>query len=214
MSTSKLQSKFGDMLDARLPEFTIRENYKPQWLVSSDGARLELDFYIEELKVAFEVQGNQHFVYVEHFHKTYENFKIQKRRDEEKKDLCYGNKVKLIEIFTSTDAEIEIQKIEDSRKPEEKYHYSVEQKLSNTNRKKPRKESNSDEARLQRLEDCKKKLAAFERGEIKRDEFIVKAWRDVVENEGYAKSPTRLKKDSDETRLKGLEEYKQRTQGT
>jgi len=57
MATSKLQRKFGDLLDINFPQYRIRENYRPDWLISSDDTWLELDFYIEDLKIAYEVQG-------------------------------------------------------------------------------------------------------------------------------------------------------------
>jgi hypothetical protein len=126
MSTSKLQREIGNYLDKRLPECRIRENYKPDWLISSDGARLELDFYIEEIKVAFEVQGDQHFSFVEFFHKTQENYELCKLRDADKKDLCAGAGVALFEIT----ALYEVEQIVDKYFPKKEYSQFQEKILS------------------------------------------------------------------------------------
>lgn len=114
MSTSKLQTAVGDLLDKAFPQFTIRENYRPDWLMSSNITKLELDFYIEELKIAFEVQGSQHYQYVPFFHGNVDNFEQRKLYDQEKQDLCYGNGVRLIEICTLMDAILAISSIEQS----------------------------------------------------------------------------------------------------
>jgi len=59
---------------------------------------LELDLYNEELKLAIEYSGRQHYKYVPFFHKNYEDFLNQKYRDEIKKMLCKKNDIMLIEI--------------------------------------------------------------------------------------------------------------------
>jgi len=114
VATSKLQIAAGDMLDKTFPQYRIRENYRPDWLMSSNITKLELDFYIEELKIGFEVQGAQHYQFVPHFHGTIENYEKRKQYDIEKRDLCYGAGVKLIEIFCLMDAIIEVKNIEES----------------------------------------------------------------------------------------------------
>jgi hypothetical protein len=83
MATSKLQRQVSILLSTHLGQYTIRENCRPEWL---EG--LELDFYIEELGIGIEVQGQQHFDYVPYFHESYENFLKLKERDERKADLC------------------------------------------------------------------------------------------------------------------------------
>ncbi|OED39817.1 hypothetical protein AB834_00070 [PVC group bacterium (ex Bugula neritina AB1)] len=71
------------------PDFLKTKKYK--W-------GLELDGFCENLNLAFEHQGRQHYEFVERFHRTPENFKNQLQRDQDKKDLCKKNNVKLIEI--------------------------------------------------------------------------------------------------------------------
>ncbi len=64
---------------------------RPDWLTSSKGFPLELDGYCEELKLAFEHQGRQHY-------KTISMYSKRKHYDEEKRVLCGANNVRLIEI--------------------------------------------------------------------------------------------------------------------
>jgi hypothetical protein len=59
---------------------------------------LELDVYNEELKLAIEYSGRQHYEFVPFFHKNYEAFLNQKYRDEMKKNKCKEQEIQLIEI--------------------------------------------------------------------------------------------------------------------
>ncbi|WP_434284699.1 zinc-ribbon domain-containing protein [Clostridium botulinum] len=59
---------------------------------------LELDGYNEELNLAFEYNGEQHYNSEKMFHKSPKAFEKQKKRDEEKKELCKARSITLIEI--------------------------------------------------------------------------------------------------------------------
>ncbi len=75
------------------------EKIRPDILKNNvTGHNLELDLYNDELKLAIEYSGVQHYKYVPFFHKNYEHFQTQKYRDEIKKMLCEKNNIKLIEI--------------------------------------------------------------------------------------------------------------------
>ena len=124
MATSKMQIEVGDLLDREFPEYRIHENHRPDWFISSEATRLEIDFYIEELKIAFEVQGDQHYHYVPFFHKDQADFERRKKFDEEKKELCAGYGIKFYEICTKTDAIIAVKEIRDSLPGQPKYSYS------------------------------------------------------------------------------------------
>lgn len=87
----------------QFPNLTLRENIRPDWLRSSNLTKLEIDIYIEELNTAIEIQGRQHYEYVPQFHKTYHDFEEQLRRDNEKRELCAGNGVRLVEIACAID---------------------------------------------------------------------------------------------------------------
>ena len=59
---------------------------------------LFLDFYIPTLKIAVEVQGNQHDNYTPFFHKNQFNFGKAKGRDRDKANWCEINNIKLVEL--------------------------------------------------------------------------------------------------------------------
>lgn len=114
MATSKLQIAVGDLLDKTFPQYRVRENYRPDWLVSSNNTKLELDFYIEELNIGIEVQGVQHYEYTPFFYKDYAEYELRLKYDQEKKDLCHGLGIQLIELYTLMDAIVQIRNIEES----------------------------------------------------------------------------------------------------
>jgi len=60
------------------------------------GENIRLDFFIPSKKLAIEVQGEQHFTYSSHFHKTPYNFLVAKKRDDEKQELLELNNITLI----------------------------------------------------------------------------------------------------------------------
>jgi hypothetical protein len=59
---------------------------------------LELDCYDEELGLAVEYNGVQHYEYSPYFHKNKEAFYNQKYRDDMKRRLCKDNNITLIEV--------------------------------------------------------------------------------------------------------------------
>ncbi len=88
MSTSKLQRYTSEQLYKRFGKYGLVENTRPDWLASSKGERLELDFFIDKLSIAIEVQGRQHFEFTPVFHATHYDFEEQLRRDAEKASAC------------------------------------------------------------------------------------------------------------------------------
>ncbi len=66
---------------------------RPKFL---DG--LELDGYCEELRIAFEYQGKQHYTHVPFFHETQSAFTEQKKRDSRKIDILRTHGIVLIPI--------------------------------------------------------------------------------------------------------------------
>jgi hypothetical protein len=72
---------------------------RPNWLKNPEtNGVLELDCYNEELKIAAEYNGIQHYVYPNPFHKTYDEFISLVRRDQYKVKQCDKNGVYLISI--------------------------------------------------------------------------------------------------------------------
>lgn len=133
MSTSKLQDKVGNLLVRRFPECSIKENYRPEWLLSSNLTRLELDFYIDEINTAFEIQGIQHIEYVPFFHGTYDNYLEQQKRDKEKIDLCFGNGVRLFLIYDYQDILNALERISPRRFVPDNWHQCALEALENLN---------------------------------------------------------------------------------
>lgn len=103
MATSQLQRKMSRAISDNFGGYTIRENYRPCWMTATDGARLELDFYIEELKVAIEVQGEQHYRYIEFMHGDYAGWLKRQSYDLEKKSICSERNILLLEVSEERD---------------------------------------------------------------------------------------------------------------
>jgi tRNA1(Val) A37 N6-methylase TrmN6 len=70
----------------------------PKWIKDDCNIQLELDGYNEELKLAFEYQGEQHCKFIKFFHKTENAFQKRKLYDNFKRIACAKNNVTLIEI--------------------------------------------------------------------------------------------------------------------
>jgi len=75
---------------------------RPDWLTDREGARLELDYLIEELDIAVEVQGEQHYHYVPYFHGSYDQFLKRVERDKIKREKCTAVGIMLLEIDSSS----------------------------------------------------------------------------------------------------------------
>ncbi|UUT40488.1 Uvr/REP helicase [carnivorous sponge associated iridovirus] len=72
---------------------------RPNFMLNEvSGHNLELDCYNDELKLAVEYNGEQHYKYIPYFHKTKDAFYNLKYRDEMKQRLCKQNGVRLITV--------------------------------------------------------------------------------------------------------------------
>lgn len=75
------------------------EKHRPDWLKNPyTGKSLELDCYNVEYGVALEYNGIQHYKFPNPFHKTEEEFIMQKQRDIAKKYICESKGILLIEV--------------------------------------------------------------------------------------------------------------------
>jgi hypothetical protein len=95
------------------PNYTIKRHYRPNFL---DG--LELDVYIEDLKIGIEYQGIQHYKPVKHWGGK-EALERVKARDRKKAELCKLNVVTLI-FFEHTEGlndEIVLDRVQSHIKP-------------------------------------------------------------------------------------------------
>ena len=74
-------------------------NRRPVFMLNAiTGKPLELDCCNEDMKLAVEYNGVQHYKYTKAFHKNYETFRLQQYRDEMKKRLCEQNNYTLIVV--------------------------------------------------------------------------------------------------------------------
>lgn len=71
---------------------------RPRFLWTGPRGVMELDGYCEELQLAFEHHGEQHYRFVPRFHRSEKDFSEQLRRDEEKLQRCRLAGVTVIEI--------------------------------------------------------------------------------------------------------------------
>lgn len=74
------------------------EKVRPQWLKNDENNNLELDIYNEELKLAVEYNGIQHYKYIPYFHRSIEEFEKRKTHDLIKIEKCKEKGVCLIII--------------------------------------------------------------------------------------------------------------------
>lgn len=93
---SKAEAFMVNVLKAIFTKEEIRINTRPRWL---NG--LELDCYMPNLGLAFEYDGDQHFMFPNIYHSTREEFEAQIARDREKDRICARHNVKLIRIRPS-----------------------------------------------------------------------------------------------------------------
>lgn len=71
---------------------------RPSWLLNSRGKKMELDGYCEELKLAFEYQGVQHYSHNAFFHREGKDLEQRKLDDDLKARLCQEHGINLIVI--------------------------------------------------------------------------------------------------------------------
>ena len=106
-SSPKSRDSKGETVCRRYLEMRFNKPFgkiRPKFLrnqVTSEGGtdyNLELDCYNDELKLALEYNGAQHYKYIPYFHRSKEAFHNQKYRDEIKKYKCRENGIRLIEV--------------------------------------------------------------------------------------------------------------------
>ena len=72
---------------------------RPEFLKYKTGKNLELDMYNDDLKLAFEYQGIQHYKYTPMFHKSINDLYEQQERDKFKFNRCKELGITLIYIY-------------------------------------------------------------------------------------------------------------------
>ena len=72
---------------------------KKEHYVKFKGTKLFFDFFIKDLNVLIEVQGEQHSRFVKHFHNTRKGFLKSKHRDNFKVEYAQENGIALARIY-------------------------------------------------------------------------------------------------------------------
>lgn len=94
----------GEVECRRVLEKTFKKSFnksRPNFLnnpVTGGNFNLELDCYNQDLNIACEYNGAQHYKYIPYFHKNKEAFYNQRYRDELKRRICKDNGIILIEV--------------------------------------------------------------------------------------------------------------------
>jgi hypothetical protein len=87
-----------DILD-KIFNIPSKRDMTPEWLSTGNRGSQRLDGYWEELKLAAEYNGLQHYEMVDYFHKgDIKNFEAQQERDEKKREACKEAEINLVEI--------------------------------------------------------------------------------------------------------------------
>jgi len=94
-SKLELQTKFLIENIFNVPFYKVRPHFLRNEVT---GYNLELDLYNDDLKLAIEVQGDQHYKFIPFFHRNKDAFRMQRYRDEMKKQKCMNEGITLIEI--------------------------------------------------------------------------------------------------------------------
>ena len=90
------------------------DRVRPDWLrnpMHTERRNLELDCYNEELKLAVEYNGRQHYFYTPKFHKSRQDFHYTQLKDKIKKELCHLHGIRLIVVpFNELNVEAYLEK--------------------------------------------------------------------------------------------------------
>ena len=95
---SKLQFRCGQKLKEIFPRHTILEEF----IIPRSGG-LALDFFIPQIRLAFEVQGAQHYRYNNFHYKDKRHFARAQANDKRKAVWCEINKINLIYFESEQD---------------------------------------------------------------------------------------------------------------
>lgn len=91
---SKLSDEVYDKFKKWYPHFTIRKEH----YVNYKGSRLFFDFFIKELNLLIECQGQQHYEFNKHFHGDKQSFIDSKKRDNLKIEYAEENRMAFMSI--------------------------------------------------------------------------------------------------------------------
>jgi hypothetical protein len=101
-SRSKLHVRARKILYEMFPTMKILEEVP----IKPRGSKTQyLDFYINQIKLAVEVHGQQHYKFNTMFHASARDFLNQKKNDADKQEWCWLNNITHIELPYNEDIE-------------------------------------------------------------------------------------------------------------
>lgn len=103
---SNFQKEFQSLIENKFKGFSIIKEF------TIPGTKLRIDFYLPSLKMAFEVQGEQHFKFIKYFHGTANKFLKQQENDELKRQWCKLNNITFYHVYKNTDGKLDIELVE------------------------------------------------------------------------------------------------------
>ena len=95
---SDLSDKVGASLGSIFPHLRI----VPEYYINHAGEKLFFDFFVPDLRLFIECQGQQHYKYVRHFHKTEQAYRSAMHRDTLKVEWVSENNYFLLRIPYTT----------------------------------------------------------------------------------------------------------------
>ncbi len=96
-TSSKGEQKINKYLTDNNIEFISQKTFK--YLIGVGNGNLSYDFYLPQYNLLIEYQGEQHEKFIKGFHKSEEDFIIQKEHDRRKKKYTKDNNIELLEIW-------------------------------------------------------------------------------------------------------------------
>lgn len=87
---SKGAQKLHDLIRKHFGMYKIRTEY------ALPGTSYRLDFYLPQLRIAFEYDGKQHDAFVKHWHQTDHGLALQRKKDERKNKACARKGIQLL----------------------------------------------------------------------------------------------------------------------
>lgn len=97
-------SKIADDVYETIKKLFPHEVIIPEYYVNYKNTRLFFDFFMKNLGVLIECQGEQHYRFIKHFHGFAKNFYNQKNRDNLKIEWCEKNNLTLVYFYDRQDS--------------------------------------------------------------------------------------------------------------
>ena len=96
-TSSKGEQKIKEYLINNSINFIPQKTFK--YLIGVGNGNLSYDFYLPQYNLLIEYQGEQHEKFIKGFHKSEEDFIIQKEHDRRKKKYAKDNNIELLEVW-------------------------------------------------------------------------------------------------------------------